>query len=206
MGLVRLARSLVALAGVGVFAAAWRGTRRRIPADEEACFRHINRLPDALHVPVWLVMQAGSLGAVGVAVAAAAAGGRRRLAAGLGASGFSMWLLAKGVKRVAGRGRPEHHLEGVTVRGRRQTGLGFPSGHAAVSMAMATVAAAGRPAWQTAGLGATAAVVGLGRVYVGAHLPLDVVGGAAMGLAAGAVTLLALDDSSRSPAGSATGR
>jgi membrane-associated phospholipid phosphatase len=31
----------------------------------------------------------------------------------------------------------------------------------------------------------TAATVGAARVYVGAHLPLDVVGGAALGVAAG---------------------
>jgi membrane-associated phospholipid phosphatase len=38
-----------------------------------------------------------------------------------------------------------------------------------------------------------AAVVGGTRQYVGAHLPLDVAGGAALGIAAGAITNLALD-------------
>ena len=36
------------------------------------------------------------------------------------------------------------------------------------------------------------AVIGLARIYVGAHLPLDVVGGAALGLAIDAASMLAI--------------
>jgi undecaprenyl-diphosphatase len=71
------------------------------------------------------------------------------------------------------------------VRGRAQAGLGYPSGHAAVAAAVAVVVTphlAKRwraPAW------AVALAVGPTRSYVGAHLPLDVLGGAALGIAVG---------------------
>jgi glycosyltransferase 2 family protein len=64
------------------------------------------------------------------------------------------------------------------------------SGHSAVAVALATVASpflgrrARRVAWTLAGL------VCVARIYVGSHLPLDVVGGAALGWAAGALVLL----------------
>jgi glycosyltransferase 2 family protein len=61
-------------------------------------------------------------------------------------------------------------------------GLGFVSGHSTVAIACAAILSpslSGR--WRVAGY-ALATPVGLSRVVVGAHLPLDVVGGAALGL------------------------
>jgi glycosyltransferase 2 family protein len=64
------------------------------------------------------------------------------------------------------------------------------SGHSAVAVALATVASpflgrrARRVAWTLA------ALVCVARIYVGSHLPFDVVGGAALGWAAGALVLL----------------
>jgi undecaprenyl-diphosphatase len=133
-------------------------------------------------------MQAGSLGAVGAATGVAVLTGRRSLAVALAVAGTTVWAKAKAVKQLFGRGRPADHIESVTIRGRPASGLGFPSGHAGVSMTLAMVACpdlghAGR----VVAFG-TAAVTAFGRVYVGAHLPADVVGGMGMGLAAGAVT------------------
>jgi undecaprenyl-diphosphatase len=45
---------------------------------------------------------------------------------------------------------------------------------------------------------AAAPTVGLCRIYVGAHLPLDVLGGAALGLAVDAVVSQLLEDRPRS--------
>ena len=64
------------------------------------------------------------------------------------------------------------------------------SGHAAVAVALAVVAfpyLGRRARWAVGGL---AVFVCVARVYVGAHLPLDVVGGAALGLVVGAVVRL----------------
>lgn len=176
-------------AGAAVFAVAGAAARHpQLHPSEQQIFKTVNELPDGAHRPVWLVMQAGSLGGVGVASAVAAATGRRSLAMALGVAGSVVWGKAKLVKRLYGRGRPADHVEGSTIRGRPASGLGFPSGHAAVAMTLATIAYpdVGHAA-RVVAFGA-ATLTAFGRVYVGAHLPADVIGGLGMGLAAGAVT------------------
>jgi membrane-associated phospholipid phosphatase len=78
------------------------------------------------------------------------------------------------------------------IRGAAAHGRGFVSGHAAVVTALLAVAwpALGRRGRIVAS--ALVAAVCLARVHVGAHLPLDVVGGAALGLAVGGVVRLVL--------------
>jgi undecaprenyl-diphosphatase len=58
----------------------------------------------------------------------------------------------------------------------------FPSGHAATSFAAATVLTFALPRLTPLWL-LIAAAVGFSRVYVGVHYPLDIVGGAALGVA-----------------------
>ncbi len=92
------------------------------------------------------------------------------------------WVLAKVVKAVVRRGRPAALLGGVRSRGPESSGLGYLSGHAAVSTALAAAAYPylGRRGRRLAV--ASASVVGVSRIYVGALLPLDVAGGVALGL------------------------
>jgi undecaprenyl-diphosphatase len=149
---------------------------------EAAAFRAVNRLPDSLYRPVWAVMQLGSLGAVPATAGVAALAGDRELAGRLLAGGTAAWALSKLVKRVVRRPRPASLLPGICCRGREASGLGYLSGHAAVAVALGASALPrlGEPARALA-LSAVPAV-GLTRIYVGAHLPLDVAGGAALGL------------------------
>jgi undecaprenyl-diphosphatase len=156
--------------------------RDRIGPREQRAFRAVNRLPDRLFAPAWTVMQLGALAAVPATAGAALLAGNRRLAARLATGGTAAWTLAKVVKRLVRRGRPTMLLTGVRCRGQEASGLGYLSGHAAVATAMALaafpyLARGGRRAAL-----ALASLVGLSRIYVGAHLPLDVVGGAALGL------------------------
>jgi glycosyltransferase 2 family protein len=156
---------------------------RRVGTWEQVTTRRVNRLPDVLHGPVWLVMQSGALAAPLVAGGVALVAGRPTLAGRLVGSGVSAYLLAKGVKRLVRRGRPGELVSGVQIRGSPATGHGYVSGHAAVSMALATevlplIGAKTRPLPLV-----TASVVALARIYVGAHLPLDALGGAALGWA-----------------------
>ena len=156
--------------------------RDRVGPTEATIFSSINELPDGLHGPAWVVMQAGALGAAPAAAAVAWVAGERRLAAQLAAAGTTTWALSKVVKRLVRRDRPDGLLAGVSVRGERASGLGYLSGHAGVATALALtlVPRLGYRRATPALVGA--GIVGLTRIYVGAHLPLDVAGGTALGL------------------------
>jgi membrane-associated phospholipid phosphatase len=159
---------------------------------ETDLFRLANDLPSALFPLFWTVMQAGNVLAVGVAAVVVAATRRFWLAFNLAVTGIGVWIAAKAIKDQVGRGRPEDLLPDVNIRGGQDGGLGFVSGHSAVAVAIATLITPylGRRArwiaWTAAFL------VCLSRMYVGAHLPLDVVGGAALGWAAGSLVHLLL--------------
>jgi undecaprenyl-diphosphatase len=162
--------------------------RARVPTWEKDAFETINTLPDWLNPPVQAVMQLGNMIAVPVIALLAFLVWRRwRVAIDLTISGTAAWLLARVMKNGVGRGRPGDLLEDVILRDAPSHGLGFVSGHTAVAAALATVFAAYLGARATIVAIVLAALVGFGRIYVGAHLPLDVVGGALMGWAIGSL-------------------
>jgi membrane-associated phospholipid phosphatase len=163
-----------------------------VAAPEADAFRLVNDLPSVPFGIVWVPMQLGNLLVVPAAVLAALAFRRWRLAAGLALAGAGVYALAKVVKHFVLRGRPSELLDDVVVRGAAPHGLGFVSGHIAVVTALAMVAWPWLPRWGRWAAGAAVAAVFLTRMYVGAHLPLDMVGGAALGVAVGALVRLAL--------------
>jgi undecaprenyl-diphosphatase len=184
------ARDRLALGTLGVAVTAALVRRDAVGPREERAFRAVNELPDRLYLPTWVVMQAGALGAAPVAAVLARAAGRPRLAGKLLADGALAWGLAKVMKRFVQRPRPVVLLPDTCCRGRDASGLGYVSGHAAVVVALAAAALPDLgPGGRCAAL-AVAPAVGLARMYVGAHLPLDVAGGAALGLAVDAAVSL----------------
>jgi membrane-associated phospholipid phosphatase len=177
--------AIVVLSAVGFALGANEARRGVVRPTEARCFQRINALPRTGFAPVWAVMQVGSLaGSVGVGLTVAATG-RSRLGATLALSASATWAAAKAVKPFIQRGRPTALVEEPRILGREQGGLGYPSGHAAVATALAAVSAPHVTPWLRSALWATATGVGTARVYVGAHLPLDVVGGMALGLGIG---------------------
>jgi membrane-associated phospholipid phosphatase len=153
---------------------------------ERGVFDFFNRLPGFLYPILWVPMQFGNLFAVPVAAALAAVTRRWRLAAAFLLAGVGKWLLSDVVKDAVVRHRPGKFLEDTILRGDTPAlGQAFVSGHAVIAVALATLA---HPYVGTRGrvlLWAAAAVVCIGRMYTGAHLPLDVIGGGALGAAMG---------------------
>jgi membrane-associated phospholipid phosphatase len=175
--------------GVGVtalLATAGAVHHDRVGPRELRAFRVVNDLPDAAYLPAWAVMQLGAFGAIPAAAATAWLAGDRELAGRLLVGGTGTWALAKAVKQIVRRPRPATLLPGIRRRGRDASGLGYLSGHAGVAVALGA-AALPRLGPRGRALALTAIpLVGLTRVYVGAHFPLDIAGGAALGLAVNA--------------------
>ncbi len=167
---------------------------------ERDLFRTINDDVSLPYTPVWVLMQLGSVVAIYACAALALAYRRYRLTVALLLAGTAAWWLAKGVKALFDRGRPAEVLDGVVLRHAPTEGLGFVSGHAAVAASLAGAA------WPWLGRrGRIVAVtlvviVAMARIYVGAHLPLDVVGGAALGLAIAAVVRFVVTPEPHRPA------
>jgi undecaprenyl-diphosphatase len=162
-----------------------------VSAVERSLFRRVNGLPSWLFRFLWLVMQLGSLGAVFVVAGVALVWRRNRLGIELAIAGVAAYWLAIVFKDVIDRGRPAAFLSDVVIRGSPATGLGFPSGHAAVSCALAATAVPFLAAGWRRAVWLAPVLVGVARVYVGAHFPLDVAGGWALGYTVAAVTHLA---------------
>ena len=170
-------------AAAGLVASAIAARRREVTAQEESVFRRFNDANDAIRGPAWVLMQAGSLGAVVVAASGTRCRRGTRDGAVVLVAGHVVWAGVKLVKPLVGRGRPGAHLDHVTTRGAPQKGRGYPSGHAAVATTLAITATRRGPSRAVALL--VALSVGCGRMYVGAHLPLDVVGGLSAGTLGG---------------------
>jgi membrane-associated phospholipid phosphatase len=185
--LARHAVDVVVGAGCAlVLVLTWFSALGGVTAWERDLFWSMNRGPTWIRPLVDATMWLGLLGAVPLAAIAAAVARRYRLAIALVASGSLAYVGARLIKDVLGRGRPLDVFGpgDVIVPGPVQTGLGYPSGHAAIAAALAAAAipyVAVRFRWLLVLL---PLMVAYDRVYVGAHLPLDVVGGLALGVLA----------------------
>ncbi len=186
--LIMLAASLAVFAGCAVIVA-----DGRVGPAERAVFHAINGLPSWLYQPMLAAQYLGVLGMPLVVAVAALAWRRWRLAAAL----VLVVPLKLGLEQVAKllvqRQRPGTTVPDAILHGVPHGGLSFTSGHAIITFAIAGLLVLVLPRrWGVVVL-VLAACNGLARVYLGAHNPLDVVGGAAIGLAIAAVLDLILD-------------
>ena len=201
--LVTGAVAVVVAVGAGIIASSGE-----VPGWEEGIFHAVNDLPDWLEAPMWVFQLAGLLLVpIGVAVVAAV---------------FRKWwlvlalvlfvplklLVEKGVvKQLVERERP-----GTTICGYDASdpssfdptcghfrgdvpldGLSFVSGHAIIAWGVAALlwtVLPGRWRWVPVGIAMLNAIA---RVYLGAHNPLDVIGGGAIGIAIAAAWIVVID-------------
>jgi len=112
--------------------------------------------------------------------------GGRLAAAQLLVGGLGAAAVCQIAKETIARGRPEALFEQLHLYVGASDGYGFPSGHSTFAAVCATILFfyVKKPIYR-AGLVLLAITIGLSRMYLGPHLPLDVVGGWALGTACG---------------------
>jgi membrane-associated phospholipid phosphatase len=182
----------VALAGLVLTVAASLGSLDGlVSAPERAVFRAINDLPGWLERPMWALQLLGVL-VTPVVVAAGLLVVRRWRPAVALLLLVPLKLVAERevLKKLVERQRPGQNEPGAVLRDVPPAGLSFPSGHAIVAVGMLVVLwpYLGRKGRLVGTL--LAASVGVARIYLGAHNPLDVVAGAGLGLLLGALLTL----------------
>jgi undecaprenyl-diphosphatase len=184
---------VVTAAGVVALVASTAAARRPVIGRREVCVFHaVNGLPDGLYPVLWLPMQLGNL-VVGTLAGWAVAGaeGSWRVAIGVALATVLKLVIERFMRHrmapyLAVRQRPGTSQVGAKLRGRvPQSGPSFPSGHVILVAAIGGVVAPHLAAAWWLLLVAVVLVVMVGRVYVGAHNPLDVTAGAGAGLILG---------------------
>jgi len=182
----------VALTGLALTVLASLGARNGgVSGLERSVFAAINGLPDWLYRPMWAVQLLGVLVTpVLIAVVLLVLRRWRPALALLLLVPLKLVAERQILKQLVERGRPGQTEPDPILRHVPPAGLSFPSGHAIV--AAATVVILWPYLGRTGRIVATVLAVGVGvaRIYLGAHNPLDVVAGAGLGLILGALLTL----------------
>jgi glycosyltransferase 2 family protein len=178
--------AIVAIIGVVILAIGMVLVRDSEVGDfEESVFDAINGLPQWLYPLMWPFQQVGALLVGPIVAIVAFVTHHRRLAAGALVVTFLKLVTERIVKVMVSRERPGTSIgDHINMRGDVSAeGESFVSGHAVMVAALAGIVSPylnGR--WKIVPW-ALVVMVMIGRVYVGAHNPLDVVCGAALGVA-----------------------
>lgn len=100
---------------------------------------------------------------------------------------LSLWLMVELLKLIVYRSRPFVRLTQTRIVGGKAIGRSFPSGHTSQVFFTAALIIQGLqlPLFAALGIYALAFLVGITRIYVGAHYPRDILAGAILGSAWG---------------------
>lgn len=161
------------------------GLRVRANALDLALYRRVRTIARTERTVRWVRSYStlGEHGAIWLALGAGAAvldRPRRRRWTRAAACVGGAYLTSTSVKLAVARPRPA--VDGLPALMATPTGLSFPSSHATSSFAAARAYGRLLPA---APLYASAAAMGVSRLYLGVHYPSDVAAGAALGLVLG---------------------
>ncbi len=168
----------------------WIASSRTFSSLEASIFHAINNWPEYWRLPFMIITYSGTVYTMAALTLFMIWRGYPRLALRIFCGGVSVFLLTQILKRIVERPRPYMTLVGTVQREKLITGFGFPSTHTAMATVMALLLAIWLPhKWRWC-IVAWIVLVGLSRIYLGVHAPLDVVGGFAAGVLVVSVSLL----------------
>jgi undecaprenyl-diphosphatase len=181
-------------AGIATALVAWAVSGGTVGSFERSVFHVVNGWPDSLRPVMYVFQLLGVLGAPLVVAVVALVLRQWRLALGLVLLVPVKLLVEMNVlKGAVHRERPGTTVPHAVLRNVPSAGDSFPSGHAIIAFGMvALLAPYLRHRWQLLLVVALAVLNSLARVYLGAHNPLDVIGGAFAGIAIGALLNFAI--------------
>lgn len=164
------------------------GRFRRILSFDEALLLGFRRFHSPIRTAIARALTRAGDPTSWTAIGLACLASRTKLGVHLGlrlaAATAGATILSQALKRSLSRARPDVSIAGFEPLAANPDRFSFPSGHTAAAFAVA-VAFAGEPA----ALGPLALLlatgIGLSRVYLGAHYPLDVAAGGVLGTFAG---------------------
>jgi len=156
----------------------------KVGAAERRVFHAINDMPQAFYRFLWTFQQFGNLLVAFVLVVVVALALRRPKIAGAAVLTVVLkLLLERVVKHYVHRARPGTSIGDVVLRGDvSKHGWSFVSGHAVITTAFATLLTPVLPRRWKVVPWVVVVLNGIARIYVGAHNPLDIVGGIGLGL------------------------
>ena len=155
-------------------------------------FLNSQRYPSWLDRFMWLATQLGNMLTAFIIAVLFFLLRYRRLAVEIVFGTLTLWLLVEIIKALSDRDRPFLTIETARVIGVQEKGDSFPSGHTTQTFFLMTLFVYRfQPALEIAiALYAIAALVGLTRIYVGAHYPRDVIAGVVLGSVWGILAIL----------------
>ncbi|HYF96807.1 MAG TPA: phosphatase PAP2 family protein [Patescibacteria group bacterium] len=165
--------AITVIASRGVDMAGW----------EITLFQSIYNLPDFLHPVFLIITQMGSIYMLGLLLILYLIKKHHHIVLRLLLTGTLAYLVTGVAKDLWGRARPNEILIDVVNLDYVVRGPGFPSGHTALATALALTLMHYLPKKYHWIVPAWIVGVGLSRMYLGIHAPLDILGGFAIGWA-----------------------
>ena len=154
---------------------------KEISIIEKEIFYIINRIPFEFSIPIRLIMYLGSVYGVILLLIITLLLKQRRLSRDIFLAGTISWGLNSILKIIINRARPTGIFLDVIVREINKIPFGFPSGHSAVATAIATILTPYISKKMRYIVWLFVFLISVGRIYVGVHLPLDIIGGVLLG-------------------------